>query len=45
MPAKELIESLVSVKLLHRSVFAVDMKLEAVGLASKYMKLLTAAVA
>jgi hypothetical protein len=45
MPAKELIESLVSVKLLHRSVFAFDMKLEAVGLASKYMKLLTAAVA
>jgi hypothetical protein len=45
MPAKELIESLVSVKLSHRSAFALVMKLEAVGLASKYMKLLTAAVA
>ena len=35
MPAKESIESLVSLKLSHRSSFALDMKFAAVGLASK----------
>jgi hypothetical protein len=45
MPANELIESLVSVKSSHSSAFALDIKLVAVGLASKYTKLLTTAVA
>jgi hypothetical protein len=45
MPARELIESLVSLNLSHKRSFALEIKLDAVGLASKYMKLFTAAVA
>ena len=45
MPARESIESLVSLKLSHRSAFALDMKLAADGLASKELKLLTTEVA
>ena len=45
MPARESIESLVSLKLSHRSSLALDMKLVAVGLASRYLKLPTMLVA